>query len=353
MAAKTKGAVLKWLAALVDALADERPPNQTRILATATALLIHANPDGTRCRPGMRRIANETGQHLGRVSEAMDWLIEGEWITFVRRVAHGGREFRLTIPQRSADSIANQSVSVPPTESLEGVQRSGQRSGQRSAQGNEPPTSDVRRREEESRRDSAGGVVRLHHLQSIKQWWRRTAADWDDKIGFAEIDWTNSDLLALVEMIPHRWDLHHRLSCTIRKPRSEINSPTGWLISRLRSARDEIAGDHSLPPPKAPAKLGDWCEQCQTEGGDRLVLGEVVHDDCASSYYYRQRLAVHQWIKGEAEKYLDENDLSQVVRHRLTEAVNSGDINQLSEALEWFDHLDEINPEALRLVEAF
>ena len=36
----------------------------------------------------------------------MTWLIDHGWLAFVRRVAHGGREFTLTIPQRSGEGNA-------------------------------------------------------------------------------------------------------------------------------------------------------------------------------------------------------------------------------------------------------
>ena len=86
------GMVLRWLSTLADALVEEGPGNQTRILAVAAALVTHANSDGTRCRPGIRLLARETGQHNGRVSEAMDWLIDYGWLTFDRLVAHRGRQ---------------------------------------------------------------------------------------------------------------------------------------------------------------------------------------------------------------------------------------------------------------------
>ena len=105
-----RGLVLKWMVALIEDLVDEQPGNHTRIVAIGSALVTHANPDGTRCRPGIRRLALETGQHFGRAQEAMTWLTDHGWLTFVRRVARGGREFTLTIPQRSGEGNASRSA---------------------------------------------------------------------------------------------------------------------------------------------------------------------------------------------------------------------------------------------------
>ena len=46
-----KGIVLQWHAALIRALVDEQPPNHTRILAVAGALLSHANPTAPSAGP--------------------------------------------------------------------------------------------------------------------------------------------------------------------------------------------------------------------------------------------------------------------------------------------------------------
>jgi hypothetical protein len=139
-----RGLVLRWQAELIEHLVQERPPNQVRIMATALALVSHANPDGTRCRPGTRLIAHETGQHLGRAQDAMNWLVDEGWLTFTRRVAHGGREFTLTIPQRPGDEITESPNSDPVRESLDSqrpTQRVTQRPTQRPSEGIEPPTS--------------------------------------------------------------------------------------------------------------------------------------------------------------------------------------------------------------------
>ena len=165
-----KSTVLRWQAELIDCLADERPGNQTRILAVAAVLVKYANPDGTQANVGQRRIAHDTGQDLGRVNEALGWLVEHEWVTIIGRIARGGHRRTLTFP-----------ASVPVAITLEGSQRSGEGhagpsqrsggnnaetapafrlpSGKRSGGNNEPPTSDQREEEEDRRmRDAEGGA---------------------------------------------------------------------------------------------------------------------------------------------------------------------------------------------------
>ena len=165
-----KSTVLRWQAELIDCLADERPGNQTRILAVAAVLVKYANPDGTQANVGQRRIAHDTGQDLGRVNEALGWLVEHEWVTIIGRIARGGHRRTLMFP-----------ASVPVAITLEGSQRSGEGhagpsqrsggnnaetapafrlpSGKRSGGNNEPPTSDQREEEEDRRmRDAEGGA---------------------------------------------------------------------------------------------------------------------------------------------------------------------------------------------------
>ena len=79
--------------------------------------------------PTPRKLARDTGQHNGRVSEAINWLKEDGWLTLDRRIAHGGREFTLTIPQRSGESNAG----AIPEKATEAERRSGESNAERSS----------------------------------------------------------------------------------------------------------------------------------------------------------------------------------------------------------------------------
>ena len=238
MARKRRGGhVLKWYAELLEVLMSEQPLNQTSIVATAGALLSHANPDGTRCRPGMRRVAVETGQHRDTVARAMVWLIENGWLTLVRRVAHGGREFNLTFSQRPTDTDADNPVSVPMARTLEPTQRPGQRPGQRPNHTAEPSTFRKEGVEGGGTGDAKASPSQNGNLNEEKklivEWlvrWQHLAESFN--LDPDQLDIENPDLVNEYRRL-HRWDWGD-LKTAIPIPKQIKTSVTGWFLAALR-----------------------------------------------------------------------------------------------------------------------
>lgn len=104
----------KWRARWVT-LIRGRLPGLTEH-AVAHTLATYGNKDGTRCRPGTKRLAADLSCSTDTIKRALGWLDESGWIRRVNRQQSGrghAAEFRLTIPAPIAAALDQWPVDRP------------------------------------------------------------------------------------------------------------------------------------------------------------------------------------------------------------------------------------------------
>ena len=173
------------------------------------------------------------------------------------------------------------------------------------------------------------GPPQNQNLDEIRGWWRRTTGDWQH-IDAGDVDWTNPDLVAVIDSLPVRWDLMDRIGCVIRPPKTPVRSATGWLLQRLRKSQFDLAGNTWLPHPVVSE---EDCAYCDSPGADRLILGESrAHQGCVRDALKQEKEA---WLESNVEELNQhlQNGTDPEWRIRLELALDSGDINTMSVAL--------------------
>lgn len=99
------GFILKWQRAVIEHLAEHQPTNHSSIVALVPVLVMHANPDGSKCYPSQEKQARLAGfRQRSTARQAMDYLVAHGFVEHVGNRARGLHEHRL------------QMVNQPPTD---------------------------------------------------------------------------------------------------------------------------------------------------------------------------------------------------------------------------------------------
>lgn len=245
MAGKSNGKVLQWQKALTEELAAlDTIPNHSSIVAVGAVLVTHADPDGSNCRPGSRRVSRLAGLHTSTVNAAIKWMHDEGWLEFVGRLnPYAPNEYRLQIPVRASSAHDTEpDVRAPSAHDDEHRARMSRAScaglcaGPCADHPRKPPTSAQEVEEEDAERVSADAdtpSAGSTNGRPDKATIRRVVDSVPAKYRTAT-DWQNIDLLAEIARLSEWTDRQFAVAVSTGWPEN-VGRPTGVLLKRLRS----------------------------------------------------------------------------------------------------------------------